>query len=126
MSAFTTLREVNDRLKIDDAPLWAVALGLVFALGFYLRDLAHILVALATDEYPGLRNNDVTARSPVLALDDKALADFSARLVAVGFGIGLLYISLDSSRIAVKAYIIGNSVVPLSDLVLFWASYKNT
>ena len=125
MSAIATLREMNERLSTDDAPLWAEALGLVFVLGFYLRDLAHIIAALVADEYPGLRDNDVTVRSPVEALDGETLADMSGRLLAVGFGVSLVWMSMEASRLAVQAYLLSNAIVPLSDIALFWIAYDS-
>jgi hypothetical protein len=124
MSAFKTLREVNDRLSADDAPLWAEALGLILVLGFYLRDLAHIIAALAANEHPELRDNDVSMKSPVEALDGEPLADMSGRLLAVGMGVGVVWMAMESSRLPVQAYLLSNALVPLTDILLFWAAYN--
>lgn len=124
MSTLQTLREMNERLATDGAPLWAEVLGVVLILGFYCRDLAHILVALATDHYPGLRGNDVTAKSPVEALESDRVADVTGRLLAVCFGLGLVWLSTQASAGVVQAYILVNAVVPLADPILFASTAK--
>ena len=122
MSTIQTLREMNDRLATDGAPAWAELLGVLLILGFYCRDLAHIVVALTTDHYPGLRGNDVTVESPVEAFESDRAADIAGRLLAVCFGLGLVWISAQASGGLVRTYILVNAVVPLADPLLLLVS----
>lgn len=122
MSAIGTLREVNSRLSTDDAPLWAEVLGILLAVGFAARGLAHILAALGSGNDPQLRGNDVTAASAVESLGDDRTADASARVLALSFGVFGLMLASNAGGVPGTAFIAANALVPLTDPALFLVS----
>lgn len=124
-----TLRELNDRLSTDDAPRWAEAIGMVFALGLTARSLCHITNALATDRDPQLAGNDVIAASPVVSLQDAEWQlDLSSRLLALSLAV-VAWAVIDPlsatwpgepwMTVVARAFVIGNIAVPAVDPVLF-------
>jgi len=122
MRAISTLREINERLSADDVPLWAEVFGIVFAIGLFVRDWAHVVAALGADKAPQLRDHDITASSPVDSLDKHVRVDGSARLLAVALGIGLVVIAQNVTHPIVAVFVLANAMVPLADPVLFIAS----
>jgi len=124
MSLVTAVRETNERLSTDDARPWAEVLGVTLALGFFVRDYAHVLSALLSGVDPQLRGSDVTSRSPVASLDDDTCADLSARLLAVAFGLVVVFIATLSTQPLATAYLVANAVVPLADPILFASTQR--
>jgi len=123
-SLVSGVQEVNARLSTDDAPLWAEVLGVTLALGFFVRDYAHVLTALVAGAEPQLRGQDVTTLSPVESLENTPKTDISARVLAVSFGLVVVFVATLSERRVVTAYLIANALVPLTDPVLFVSIYK--
>jgi len=121
----SALSEFNERIGTTGAPAWGRRLALVLALGFYLRDLAHVLTALSADMPPRLWDHDITARSPVASLDEDIKSDAAARLLAVAFGVGCLWVSGQADRPLLYWFLVMNAMIPLADPVLFLVSRYN-
>lgn len=87
------LREMNDRLSTDDAPLWAEVLGLVLAAAILLRGGMHVATALVASSLteseidPHLVGHGLTLASPVRGLRGHRY-DRVARYLTGVIGIG--------------------------------------
>ena len=120
------LRALNERLRASNLSVPRQLFAVTLALGFYLRDLAHILVALAANRPPQLKDHDVTTRSPVASLDESPRVDAVARVLACSFGVGCLLVVPQAERPIFVSYLVANAPVPLADPALFLVSMRDT
>jgi len=128
MTVLQTLAEMNDRLGSNNAPIRSQVIAMVFVIGVSTRDLAYVLVALAGDAPPQLRDDDVTLRSPVTSLDDASRwkLRIAARLLAVGLGVMWISIAGGLEHRLVATWLFANACVPLADPLLGLVNYLNT
>lgn len=121
MSLWQSLRQVDDQLGADDAPLWVEALGAVLVIGLLYRDAIHIFTALAADISPELDDHDVTLESPVVALRGHRF-ERGARVGACLFGVGAWMLLVDgAARPAwATAFVSANTAVLIGDPIA-WA-----
>lgn len=101
MSLLAELREANRQWRTDDARWWAEALGIVLALGLFMRASVHVWVALVQDDVdPHLGDRDVTLQSPIADLRNHPWVDLRARVATAGIGIAAwLIFSTETSAI---------------------------
>ena len=121
-SAREYLSELNHRLTNTGAPWWGSWLASVVGFGLYLRDTTHVLVALASDRPPQLRDHDITARSPVESLDDHPRVDAVARVAVFSLGVACLGAAGNAERPLFLWFLVANAMVLLADPLLFVAS----
>lgn len=114
-----SLAELNNRFSTTGAPRWGTWLAAALTLGFYLRDLAHVLSALVAGRPPQLRDHDITALSPVVSLDEHSRVDVAARLLACSLGVGCLAVAGNAERPLFFWFLVANATVPLVDPALY-------
>lgn len=119
------LREVNDNLTTDDAPVWAEVLGTVLAVGLVVRGGIHVWTALLGSELPGVDidptvdKQDITLASPVFALRGHRL-DLFARLITAAIGIALWQSMVSGARPPlVNAFTAAQLAVCIADPLVF-------
>lgn len=116
------LRELNDRLSTDDAPLWAEVLGAVLAPTIALRGGVHAVTALVgarvTGEAidPHTAGHGLTLASPIRGLRGHRLDRVARYLTAViGVG-GLAWVHFPAIAQPVpRAYVALNCVALAAD-----------
>lgn len=127
-SLLADLRALNDRLSPDEAPMWAEVLGVVFAVGFYVRSTSHVFAALAADVNPELTDYDVCSGSPVAAIRTAEWPiDAGARILSLCAAVAL-WVSVDplavshgseTTTLALRLYLSSNLAIAASDPLLF-------
>lgn len=128
MTWLDELRDAERRWSADDDRWWAEVLGLVFAVGLYLRATTHVLTALVAgdvldeDINPRLADTDVTLASPVTGLRGHRV-DRAARFatLVVGLGAWLYLTPLTGGTAPIAAFTVAQLAVCLLDPVAFVA-----